>query len=150
MKRTIALLACAAALAGCATKPDTRADRAAVEAGLQRYSEYLLTMNSAGIASMFAPDGEVVNPSQPAVRGREAIRNFIDGFSDFHVLSNADVATSTLIDGSTAEQIGTYRQSVRSPQGHLFDVAGRLEIEWVKEPSGQWLIQQLATFPNPK
>jgi hypothetical protein len=40
-----------------------------------------------------------------------------------------------------------YEQSVRSPQGHLFKVSGRLEIEWVKSPSGVWQIMQLATFP---
>jgi uncharacterized protein (TIGR02246 family) len=149
--RTLALLvACGLALSGCATKVDTRADKAAVDAGLQRYSQLLLAMDSSGIAAMFAPEGEVVNPSQPPVRGREAIRAFIASFSDFHVLSNVDASTSILIDGNTAEQIGTYRQSVRSPQGHAFEVSGRLEIEWIKDASGQWMIQQLATFPAPK
>lgn len=150
MRRPAVLVACALALSGCATKVDTRADRAAVDAGLQRYSQLITAMDSAGIAAMFAPDGEVTNPSTPPVHGREAIKAYIASFSDFHVLSNADVSTSILIDGNTAEQIGTYQQSVRSPQGHLFDVSGRLEIEWVKDASGQWLIQQLATFPNPK
>jgi ketosteroid isomerase-like protein len=148
MKRLACILACCSALVGCATKVDTRADKAAVEAGLQRYSRLLIAMDSTAIAAMFTADGEVVNPSQPPVHGREAIRKFIDGFSDFHVLSNSDVPSSTLIDGSTAEQLGNYHQSVRSPQGHLFEVSGRLEIEWVKDPSGQWLIQQLATFPS--
>jgi len=150
MRRLALLVAFGFALSGCATKVDTRADKAAVDAGLQRYSQLLLAMDSSGIAAMFAPEGEVVNPSQPPVHGREAIRAFIASFSDFHVLANVDASSSILIDGSTAEQIGTYRQSVRSPQGHVFDVSGRLEIEWIKDASGQWLIQQLATFPTPK
>jgi ketosteroid isomerase-like protein len=83
------------------------------------------------------------------VKGRADIQKFIASFSDFHVISNLDVATSTLIDGNTAEQLGTYEQSVRSPQGHLFKVSGRLEIEWVKDTSGDWQIMQLATFPSP-
>jgi uncharacterized protein (TIGR02246 family) len=142
-----ALLVCVMALGGCATKVDTRVDKAKVEAGLQQYSRLLLAMDSAAIAQMFTPDGEVTNPSQPPVKGRAEIQKFIASFSDFHVLSNTDVSTSTLIDGNTAEQLGTYEQSVHSPQGHLFKVSGRLEIEWVKDASGEWKIMQLATFP---
>ena len=148
MKRAAPFLILAMVLSACSTKPDTRADKAAVDAGLYRYSQLLLAMDSAGIAAMFAPEGEVVNPSQPAVHGRDAIQKFIASFSDFHVISNTDTPTSTLIDGNTAEQIGVYEQSVRSPQGHLFKVSGRLEIEWVKTPSGEWQIMQLATFPT--
>ena len=150
MRRLAFLVACGLAMSGCATKVDTRADKAAVEAGLQRYSQLLLAMDSSGIADLFAPEGEVVNPSQPPVHGRAAIRTFIASFSDFHVLSNTDISTSTLIDGNTAEQLGTYEQSVRSPQGHLFKVSGRLEIKWVKDAaSGEWQIMQLETFPTP-
>jgi ketosteroid isomerase-like protein len=149
MKRTATILACLLVLSGCATKVDTRVDKAKVEAALQQYSQLLLSMDSAGIAAMFAPDGEVTNPRQPPVKGRAEIQKFIASFSDFHVLSNTDISTSTLIDGNTAEQLGTYEQSVRSPQGHLFKVSGRLEIEWVKDESGNWQIMQLETFPTP-
>ena len=45
------LAAGGAALCGCATKVDRRADKAAVEAGLQRYSQLLLAMDSSGIAA---------------------------------------------------------------------------------------------------
>jgi ketosteroid isomerase-like protein len=147
MKRNAAILACVIGLSGCATKVDTRVDKAKVEAGLQQYSRLLLSMDSTGIAAMFAPDGEVTNPSQPPVKGRAEIQKFIASFADFHVLSNTDIATSTLIDGNTAEQLGTYEQSVRSPQGHLFKGSGRLEIEWVKDEAGDWQIMQLETFP---
>jgi hypothetical protein len=106
MKRNAAILACVIGLSGCATKVDTRVDKAKVEAGLQQYSRLLLSMDSTGIAAMFAPDGEVTNPSQPPVKGRAEIQKFIASFADFHVLSNTDIATSTLIDGNTAEQLG--------------------------------------------
>ncbi len=146
--RCAAWAACAVLLCGCVAKKDTRADRARVEARLQQYSAMLLRMDTAGMASVFAPDGEMVNPRQPPVHGRAAIGKFLEGFSDYKVLSNADEATSTLIDGDTAEQIGTYRQSVRSPGGKVFEASGRLEIGWVKDASGEWYILQLATFPE--
>jgi ketosteroid isomerase-like protein len=135
-------------LGACATKKDTRADHDRVEARLQQYSHLVLAMDTAGMAAMFAPEGEMVNPRQPAVKGREAIRKFLDGYSDYKVLSNADLSGSVLIDGDTAEQLGTYRQEVRSPQGKVFEASGRLEVAWIKDSTGEWLIQQLETFPN--
>lgn len=151
MTRAAAFLACAILVAGC-TSPRAQkleADKAAVQAGLQRYAGLMLAMDSAGMASMFAPDGELVNPKRPPIKGRTEIQKFLAGYSDYKVLSNVDTATSLLIDGDTAEQIGTYAQKVRTPDGQLFSTSGRLEIEWVRGVSGEWLIFQLATFPAP-
>jgi ketosteroid isomerase-like protein len=148
MKKAAAVLLSALLLAACATKKDTKIDRARVEARLQEYSELTLRMDPAGLASMYAPDGELVNPSRPPIRGRAAIQKFLEGFSDFKVLSNSDLPGSTLIDGDTSEQLGTYHQKVRSPEGKLFEVSGRLEIAWVKDASGEWYIAQLETFPG--
>lgn len=148
MRRIPIFLVFGLALGGCEHHLDTRIDKAKVEAGLQQYAQLVQNMDYAGVAAMFAPDGELANPTRPSVHGREAIRTFMEGFSDFHVLSNTDTAASTLIDGNTAEQLGTYHQSVRSPQGHLFEVSGRIEVEWEKDASGNWYILQLETFPQ--
>lgn len=150
MKKAAACLACVILLAGCENPKVKKAeiDRGAVEARLHRYEGLMLAMDFPGIAAMFAPEGEMVNPKQPPVRGRATIARFLAGFSDYKVLANADTATSTLIDGDTAEQIGTYQQKVRSPEGKVFEAAGRLEIEWVRGATGEWLIFQLATFPS--
>lgn len=144
------MLACAAVVAGC-TNPRVermKADRAEVQALLQRYSSLVLAMDSPGLARMFAPDGEMVNPKRPPVHGREAIQGFLESYSDYKVLVNEDTASSTLIDGDTAEQLGTYHQRVRAPSGKVFETSGRLEIEWVRSPAGGWLILQLGTFPS--
>ena len=148
MKRSLALVLSTLLVAGCVAKKDTKVDQARVQARLQEYAGLQLKMDAAGLAAMYAPDGELVNPSQPPVRGRAAIQKFIESFSDFKVLANSDMATSTLIDGDASEQLGTYRQKVLSPEGRLFEVSGRLEIGWVKDPSGEWYISQLATFPE--
>jgi ketosteroid isomerase-like protein len=148
--RAVAFLACAVLLGGCVNPKVQRmqADRAEVQARLHRYEGLMLAMDIPAIAAMFAPDGEMVNPKRPPVRGREAIARFLGDYSDFKVLANADTATSTLIDGDTAEQLGNYHQRVRSPQGKVFETSGRLEIEWVRGASGEWLIYQFATFPG--
>ena len=146
---TAALLLCAL-LPACENPKvaKQRADKAELEARLQHYSALVLAMDSAGIAAMFARDGELVNPSRPPVRGRAAVQRFLSGFSDYHVISNVDVLEGTTVDGDTAEQLGTYSQSVRSPGGKVFEAKGRFEIGWVRDSSGEWLLSQVATFPS--
>jgi ketosteroid isomerase-like protein len=150
MKRVTAFLICGLLVAGCES-PKARqieALKADVRARLHRYEELMLAMDIPGLTAMFAPEGEMVNPKRPPVHGRDAISRFLNEYADFKVLANVDTPTSTLIDGDTAEQIGTYRQKVRSPEGKEFETSGRLEIEWARSPSGEWLIVQMATFPG--
>jgi ketosteroid isomerase-like protein len=144
------MLACTLVLVGCVNQKAEKMkfDKAVVENRLQRYSQLTLAMDTAGMAAMFAPDGELVNPKRPPVHGRDAIAKFLAGYSDYKFLVNEDTATSTLIDGDTSEQLGTYHQKVRAPDGQLFETTGRLEIEWVHTGPGVWLINQLATFPS--
>jgi len=144
-----ALLACAL-LTACENPKAAklRADKADLEARLQHYSALVLAMDTAGIAAMFAPDGEMVNPNRPPVHGRAAILTFLGTFSDFRVISNVDSLEGTTVDGDTAEQLGTYRQSVRLPDGKLLEAKGRFEIAWVRDRSGTWLFSQVATFPE--
>jgi ketosteroid isomerase-like protein len=152
MKKSAAILASALLLAGCVNQKveKMKFDKAVVEGRLQRYSALMLSMDTAGLAAMFAPEGELGNPKVAPAKGRDAIKQFLDSYSDYKVLQNEDVATSTLIDGDTAEQIGTYHQKVRAPDGQLFETTGRLEIEWAHTGPGEWLIVQLETFPDPK
>jgi uncharacterized protein (TIGR02246 family) len=149
VKTASALLACTVLLAGCVNPKveKMKFDRAVVEARLQRYAARTLAMDSAGMARMFAPDGEMLNPKRPPAHGREAIQKFLASYSDYKVLVNEDTASSTVIDGDTAEQLGTYHQKVRAPDGQVFETTGRLEIGWVRAAPGEWLISQLETFP---
>jgi ketosteroid isomerase-like protein len=150
MKKALVFLIFGLMAAGCES-PKARqieALKADVRARLHRYEELMLAMDIPGLTAMFAPEGEMVNPKRPPVHGRDAISRFLNEYADFKVLANVDTPTSTLIDGDTAEQIGTYRQKVRSPEGKEFETSGRLEIEWARSPSGEWLIVQMATFPG--
>ena len=149
MKR-IVLLGLALAAFGCESPKAKQAelDRAAVQARLQRYSALMLAMDTRSLADMFAPDGQLANPKRPPLRGPEAIKKFLDGFADFKVLANEDTAATTVVDGDTAEQTGTYAQKVRSPDGQLFATKGRIEVEWIRGRSGEWLIAELETFPG--
>jgi ketosteroid isomerase-like protein len=149
MKR-IVLALCALAAFGCESPKAKRLelDQTAVQARLQRYSELMLGMNTRGLSQMFAPDGVLANPKRPPVRGPETIRKFLDEYKDYKVLSNVITAATTVVDGDTAEQTGTYSQKVRTPDGQVFEAKGRIEVDWIRSGSGQWLITELETFPG--
>jgi len=148
MRRPILIGAAGVILLGACAHPDAaKIERPRVEARLQEYSARLLAMDPAAIAAMFAPEGEMVNPRQPPVHGRAAIEKFLAGYADYKLLANADVLEGTAIDGDTAQQTGTYHQTVRAPDGQKFETSGRIEVAWVRTPAGEWQIMQLETFP---
>jgi ketosteroid isomerase-like protein len=153
----------ALALAGCrsASAPpqgargDTRASapspsaRAKVDAALERYADLLRRMDSAGIAALFAPEGEIENPGADPIRGPAAILAFLETFKDFHVESYDLDLQSTVVNGRSATQSGTYRQRVRVPAGAVIEVHGRFTAEWVEVSEGQWRILRMGTESTP-
>ena len=122
-------------------------DQALVGSALGHYSEIVLAMNHAGIAALFEPDGEIVREGQAAVHGRAAIDSFLSGFASYQVLANNLQPASTVVNGDTAEQVGSYQQRVRTPEGKVLEVSGRFKVVWGRAPSGEWLIRRMGTSP---
>ena len=152
-----ALVVCA----GCASAPDSRGaggsaaagaaagrEKEDVEAALRRYGDLVLAMDHAGIAALFEPEGEIVNQGRPPIHGRAAIETFLSGFAGYRVLENDIGADTTTIRGDTAEQVGTYRQRVRAPDGREISVTGGFDALWARAPSGAWLIRRMGTTPR--
>ena len=122
---------------------------ARLEAAIGRYSALVLDMNHSAIAALFAPDGEIVNPGQAPVRGRASIESFLASFAAYQVLENATVPSNTVVHRDSAVQLGTYHQRVRTPTGQVVEVSGQFKAEWVRNRSGDWLIQRMGTTPSP-
>jgi uncharacterized protein (TIGR02246 family) len=119
-----------------------------VRGALQRYVHLVQAMDHAGIAAMFAPDGEVVNPGREPIKGRAAIQAFLEQFAGYQVINEMMVPRATSVDGNHATQTGTYRQRVRGPDGNVLDVSGNFVLDWIRDGSGVWLIQRAATTPQ--
>jgi len=102
-------------------------------------------MDHSALAALFAPDAEVVHTGQAPVRGRAAIHSLFLSFVDYQVLENSTVPSSTVVRGNSGEQVGSYHQRVRTPQGKVVEVSGGFKAEWVRVQSGNWLIQRMET-----
>lgn len=116
-----------------------------LQAALARYEQLVLSMDHAGIASLFVEDGEVDNDGQRPITGPAAIDTFLRQFSAYKVLRYEIVATRTTINDPAAVQTGSFHQRVRLPDGRVVDVFGKFKVEWVWTAQG-WRIWRMGTF----
>jgi hypothetical protein len=113
---------------------------------LNKFAQLSRDMDAAGIAAMYAREGEIVNPGQDAIKGRAAIEAFLRRFAEYKVLEYELTPTSTTSDKNNVTQKGTLHQRVRTPQGRIVEVSGTFTAEWVLEDF-IWHIKRMTTAP---
>ena len=157
-KLSVLTLVLALALSACtaqSTPPPTPSpqpmptvdETAPVRAAMQRYSQLVLSMDSKGIAAMFAPDGEIVNGGQVVAKGPAAIQTFLASFEGtVKVEENTDTIDTITINGDTAAVTASYHQKALTLSNNQEVVAqGHLKVIWTRQADGQWLIQTAST-----
>lgn len=117
-------------------------------AQLAKYEDGVRRMDFDDVADLFVANGKVVNPGRPEVEGRELIRVFLKSFSGYKVIENTDHADSTVVEGKSAQQTGTYAQTVTIPEGDTVHVKGRFEAWWVLDYDGEWRLARMETTPQ--
>lgn len=136
----------AAATSAIASPPP---DVASVESAMHAYERLLRAKDSAGIAAMYAPDDELLQPGMDPLTGPEAIRKFLDTFGDVRIESATMTADSTEVFGDRALQWGNYAQRATPPGQPAADYKGRFVLEWTRGAKGTWLIRRLLVQPSP-
>ena len=118
-----------------------------VKAAMRRYDQLVLSMNAQGIAAMFTPDGEIVNAGKTVARTPASIRAFLDSFDGkVRVEENASSIESVTGTGAAAIMTGTYQQkALMLSDKREIRVQGKFEVEWSRQPDGQWLIRRIST-----
>jgi len=119
-----------------------------VDAALKHYSDLVLHMDDAGIAGLFAENGELKLTDHAPIYGPSAVRGFLDTFKDTKVIAYRIHADTTSVRGDTAAQSGTYHEKTKSPNQQAVDASGHFDAVWVRATDGRWLIQQLMTTPD--
>ena len=116
---------------------------AAVERAMKRYDHLILGMNADSIAQIYTPDGELGKMA----KGRDSIRNFLQGFKNYRVLSQTSETHSISLEGDSAFQKGTYRQTVIIPSKDTVTVKGNFTAFWIWNPVYGWQIHRMETQP---
>jgi hypothetical protein len=71
----------------------------------------------------------------------------LNGFKKFRVLSQSSETNTIQINGDSAIQTGTYRQTVIIPSNDTVTVRGRFTALWIWMNRNGWLIQRMETQP---
>jgi uncharacterized protein (TIGR02246 family) len=119
-----------------------------VRAATETYAARIAAMESGAIAASFTADGEMAVEGQPPVRGPEAIKKHLEGFSAYHVQSEMLTADAVQVDGATARVSGRFRQTVRVPDGKVVEARGSYRALWVRGADGAWRIRRMTTTPD--
>ena len=115
----------------------TPADRAAISANSAAWLKAVRAADWAAVAATYASDAMLLPPDQPAVSGREAIRQW---FAAFPPLVSMDVE-DTEVDGccDVAWVRGTYRLAIAPPgAGTIHETGKYVEIRR-RQADGSWL-----------
>ena len=140
--RSVFILAAVFALAACGA---AKFDAASESAKLQRRDAEWADLASAGknvdsVVSYWTEDAVIIEPGQPAVEGKAAIRNYvaesfkIPGFK-IHWVSEKPTFSP---DGKFAYMRGTDEMTVPGPKGAPMTLHLRGYSIWRLEPDGVW------------
>jgi ketosteroid isomerase-like protein len=112
-----------------------------VEKAMQTYDQLILNMDVDSISYMYTPDGDLGN----IAHGRDSIRNLLEKFKHFKVLSQISRSDSVLIDHDTAIQVGIYHQTTIVSANDTESVNGTFRVRWIWSKETGWQIKHMET-----
>lgn len=124
--------------------PDVRAD-------MEKYNQCFSQMNADGMASLFAPNGEIYDTGLLQASGPNAILSYLNqSFNSAHVDSLTTTIDSIVINGSVAAVLGTYDEKTSDTTGQSNETKLRYVAEWIDQSNGQWLLNRVSTVILPQ
>lgn len=134
----------AAALAGCATSPDRRAeDEALIHAKIREWSAAAEAKDLDKTLSFYAPDAVLMLEGVPDIEGAAALRAGLGGMMQDpnFALSFAADDVQAARSSDLAYETGTYSLTVSGPDGEPVTEQGHYVVVWVKQPDGSWKVK---------
>jgi uncharacterized protein (TIGR02246 family) len=147
-----------AAFIGCLAQPahadgpqPAQADgpRSAIEAANAHFSATAAMGDGAGLAALYAADGQVMPAGSDVIRGRDAIQKFWQGALDSGIAGVGLKTIDVFAQGPTATEVGQYE--LRNKADKVLD-HGKYIVIWRRE-GGHWkLLRDMfsTNVPAPK
>ncbi len=131
------------AVSGCAPQVDTAAEQAAIE---QAQRDWLDATNKPGeegadgYASFVTEDAVWLPPNAARVEGRDAVRAWVQPFTEAEDSSVTWEATRVEVSaaGDLAYSMGTYEYSLKNAEGNPVSGKGKFVDIWKKQADGSW------------
>ena len=112
-----------------------------VELSMKKYDRLICKMDMDSIALLYTEDGNLGNIAV----GRDSIKHLLAKYKDFKVLSQASKTSFLKVSGDSAQQKGTYRQTVILPAKDTITVKGTYTASWQWIKGAGWHIRKMET-----
>lgn len=92
------------------------------------------------ILSFWTDDAVVMPPGQPSVKGKEALRQYLEASFEipgFRISWESDRAEISA-DGTMAHVFSTNRVAMNDPNGNPLEFVGRAITIWRRDEGGEW------------
>ena len=141
-------LAAAPALAA-ADVTESELMQAATELGRQYDANYN-GKNPAALAALYTPDGMLVSPSGPIVRGREALRTYYASRFASGARGHAIKVVEVHVQGNGGYGLAQFSVTAPRANGDLHEVDGRIVAVYQRDPDGWHMRLVEASVPSGK
>jgi uncharacterized protein (TIGR02246 family) len=135
---------CAAVIAafiGGSAQPVYAAEvRPAIEMANAQFSAMAAKRDAAGLAALYAADGQLLPAGSDVIRGREEIQKFWQGAIDSGIAGIGLKTLEVFADGSTATEVGQYE--LRDAAGKVLD-HGKYIVIWRHEGHNWRLLRDM-------
>ena len=117
------------------------ADEAAIGKLRTAFQTAVLGQDAAGIAKLYASDGEELPPNAPAVVGRAAIEKYHKDFAQQFMMHGMTLTPQkTQVSGDIAYDVGNYKQQLMPMKGGaVMDDHGKYVV-LLKREGGNWVV----------
>ena len=110
--------------------------RAEIQSIIDQFAKAANAKDAQGIASIYADDATLLPPGQPPVKGRDAIRDFWQGFLDSGADAPALKIVSIDASGDLAYEIGEWTAIMPKPDGSTAPTTGKYLVVYKRQPDG--------------
>ena len=121
--------------------------QAAIELGRQNDANYA-NKNPAAMAALYAPDGLLVSPSGPMVRGREALRTYYTNRFASNAQGHAIKVVEVHVQGNGGYGLAQFSVTVPLASGGMHEVHGSMVAIYQRDPDGWHLRLVEPTVPE--
>jgi uncharacterized protein (TIGR02246 family) len=110
--------------------------RSAIEQAITVFEKAANIKDAATIANLYVEDATLLPPGFTAIKGRQNIQQFWQGFFD----AGASDAKVSVVEvnavGDTAYEIGAWEANVPGPQGGVVFSQGKYVVVWKRQSDG--------------
>ncbi|MCI0404016.1 MAG: DUF4440 domain-containing protein [Acidobacteria bacterium] len=150
MRKLFVISAALLLLAGCGAQVDLEAERAALRAADQAWSQAPPDLDL--FMSFFAEDAVAAIPDAEPAQGKKAIRLLWSGL--FHTpgfsLKWASIKVEVAESGTLGYTVGAFQLTLQDSGGTTHSRTGKYQTVWRKQPDGQWkAVADLAALDSP-